>query len=369
MYVKLNEIDVSNLSEGMEVGNYAEMCRVLGESPTTSDSKIAQIKRWRQYFDFVQNGRKFTIKSIYSKPLEKNDARQNKNGVYMEQLEYLIVKYLEDRQHGVTTKANLCLWTGMANSAFYRFSPSCDPVFRNGTLILEKEEKERYEELIADIKEKYGKDVTESDIVTFYQKAHNRLYGIIGRAIRSLEKRGVIESKPAFVIIHDNGRTIAKGYDDKRVSKILKCKNGVLKRFNAKSLSDVIIRRKVHAFFRVFKQTVLKEHNADKTSNNWKSVCECFALSLKDGYESKLKSVVRLKLMKERRLDDDNKKAVVAENLEKCRKELNKLVAVSLDLSVIQPFLGKEDMTDEDERKYAAWRCLIDYLVKCEVVN
>lgn len=58
---------LENITSGMVVGSYKDMCALLYETPTNHRAKELQLRRWRIYFEFEQKGNKFRILEIYKK--------------------------------------------------------------------------------------------------------------------------------------------------------------------------------------------------------------------------------------------------------------------------------------------------------------
>lgn len=63
-----NFIDTSRLKVGQIYKNYKEICNALKTLPTSSDSKVSQLRNWERYFSWEKKGHKFIIKEIYDKP-------------------------------------------------------------------------------------------------------------------------------------------------------------------------------------------------------------------------------------------------------------------------------------------------------------
>ena len=60
----------------MVVKNYKEMCKLLEEKEKSGgDSKKCQLKNWKRFFTWENQGQKFIIKEIYDEPLQKEDGR------------------------------------------------------------------------------------------------------------------------------------------------------------------------------------------------------------------------------------------------------------------------------------------------------
>ena len=61
------------------VKNYTEMCKILGEKCTSGEGKMSQLERWRNYFEFENEGQKFIIKRIYSDKVVKEKEKNIKD--------------------------------------------------------------------------------------------------------------------------------------------------------------------------------------------------------------------------------------------------------------------------------------------------
>lgn len=59
----------------MVVKNYKEMCKLLEEKEKSGKSKQYQLKNWKRFFSWINDGHIFIIKEIYSEPLQKEDGR------------------------------------------------------------------------------------------------------------------------------------------------------------------------------------------------------------------------------------------------------------------------------------------------------
>jgi hypothetical protein len=88
-------MNINNITEGLIVKNYKEMCILLNQKEKGGDSKKAQLKEWATYFNYEKDGNKFVIKEIYDMQLEKEDGRSNNKGgnnsIYAENIDRLIL--------------------------------------------------------------------------------------------------------------------------------------------------------------------------------------------------------------------------------------------------------------------------------------
>lgn len=62
-------MNLSNIAVGQHFKNYKELCLALNEPIKSSDSKIAQLKKWSSFFKFERNGREYIILEIYESPI------------------------------------------------------------------------------------------------------------------------------------------------------------------------------------------------------------------------------------------------------------------------------------------------------------
>lgn len=73
-------MNIENLTEGLIIKNYKEMCRLLDWSISAGDSKKSQLKELECSCQYHKEGNKFIIDKIYDKPKEKQDNRKNNKG-------------------------------------------------------------------------------------------------------------------------------------------------------------------------------------------------------------------------------------------------------------------------------------------------
>lgn len=145
------------------IKNYKEMCKILKENEKTGDSKKAQQKEWKRYFDFSKEGQKYLIYEIYEKPLPKN--------MYINPIDTLnellicerIIEHMENPKY--KDKRYVVSMTGLAYDLGY-----INDIFKQGyehpnQLIDEIFEKPKITESI----EKRGKQLSKYDIGNKYK--------------------------------------------------------------------------------------------------------------------------------------------------------------------------------------------------------
>ncbi|MBU5311054.1 hypothetical protein KQI38_03375 [Tissierella carlieri] len=94
-------MNINNITEGLIVKNYREMCKLLDEKVKDGKSKRLQLEDWKRYFDWKNEKYKFIITEIYPEPKEKIDGRVNNGGniantKYDELMDKLIINLLVD---------------------------------------------------------------------------------------------------------------------------------------------------------------------------------------------------------------------------------------------------------------------------------
>ena len=64
-------MEIENLTEGMEIKNYKELCNILNIETKAGNSKKAQLRELERCCNYVKEGNKFIIKEIYPIPIKK----------------------------------------------------------------------------------------------------------------------------------------------------------------------------------------------------------------------------------------------------------------------------------------------------------
>lgn len=154
---------ISSEDQILIIKNYKEMCKILKENEKTGDSKKAQQKEWKRYFDFSKEGQKYLIYEIYEKPLPKN--------MYINPIDILnellicerIIEHMENPKY--KDKRYVVSMTGLAYDLGY-----INDIFKQGyehpnQLIDEIFEKPKITESI----EKRGKQLSKYDIGNKYK--------------------------------------------------------------------------------------------------------------------------------------------------------------------------------------------------------
>lgn len=92
-------MNLNNITEGLVVKNYKELCTLLDEPIKTGKSKQLQLDDWKRYFNYERKGNSFTIIEIYNQPKQ---VISKKNGLeYINIIAILISDLLaKDKNNG-----------------------------------------------------------------------------------------------------------------------------------------------------------------------------------------------------------------------------------------------------------------------------
>lgn len=227
------ELDVSQLHEGMIVKNYKEMCRLLNQTVQTSNSKKAQLAEWQRYFDYEKSGQKFLITNVKEVPDEPNEHRVRR-GLYVSYIEYLLTKYLANREGYVVTitKKELYILLGMTS----------EKLFDNQIKASHLNNKDK---------------TTTCEILDFYNRAEAKLNSIVTAALNSMQSRSLIKYNKEYVattnVYNKDGLLVEDTIvitDQFTISQILKLENQALRELGLNSQHEAIFRNKIKEFYR-----------------------------------------------------------------------------------------------------------------------
>ena len=208
--MKYNDKEI-NLTEGMVIKNYKELCAIMGEPVVTSNSKTAQINNWKRYFNFIKEGNKYIITEIYDKPFPSDDARKHREGLYLKYIECLLMDMIANstnrsfsgKKQIIIPKNRLYVYLGMANERYSKFYG------REGALISIIEEIENAG-LEADdkdaIEDKLALALSFHDVSQFYQISGSRLNNILKTALNSMKTRKLIDYNRSYIVVYNDNK-------------------------------------------------------------------------------------------------------------------------------------------------------------------
>lgn len=270
-------VDCSQLVVGQEVKNYGAMCELLREKPLAGNSKVAQLKRWENYFSYEKRGQKFLIKELYELPLSRVDGRKLKVGIYVNYIECLLMDYLS-KQNGdpiILPKIDWCLRLGMMNNRFPEYMPRQDRELDNGVLDVAQNDKERFSPLEEIIAEKYHLPLDSDDISIFYDTSLQKLYEILNNALKSMENRRLIRCSKAFIIYYDDGSQRVVDNSEKLAKEILRMQNQALSAMGYEKINQVYSSHQIHRYYKEFQKIIQKRNKSlEEGAPKWARVMD-----------------------------------------------------------------------------------------------
>jgi hypothetical protein len=95
-----------NLTKGLIVKNYKELCELLEITPSAGNTKKAQFKELDSFCTYHKEGNKYIIDTIFDVPKEKEDLRKYNGGdhnniEYIQTIETLVLNLLAEQNKGI----------------------------------------------------------------------------------------------------------------------------------------------------------------------------------------------------------------------------------------------------------------------------
>lgn len=176
-----NEIHTDQLEEGMAIKNYTAVCELIGDKPCNGNSKIAQQKYWRRYFDWDNAGQKYIILHVYDEPLPEE---LSDNAIYAKFFELILMAALTKCDDGI-----------------YHFFPS--RLFETFGMVSSEYKNlrdENYIEVAFGDKGNIHADISKYGARTVNRLTYKRLSDICNSSLTSLDNSGLIHYKRGYAL-------------------------------------------------------------------------------------------------------------------------------------------------------------------------
>lgn len=217
-------MNIKNLTEGMEIKNYKELCNILEIKVSDGNSKKKQLKDLERYCKFRKEGRKFIIEQIY----EEEKAKIYPS-VYMEFIGNILIDYLYknlsnpgDRK--ILTIGKMIEIVGLANENY--------------------EIGNRHKKALSK-----ALNVNLLSVYYFYNNTRGEFKRIIERALKSLHNRRILTfNKIKMICCKDGVYQVYRQATDQEESYITDIEKEVLNDMKYKSISEVFIKCKMKTF-------------------------------------------------------------------------------------------------------------------------
>ena len=232
-----------NLTEGLIIKNYKEMCNLLGETIGTGNQKKAQLTEWERYFDYEKDGQRFIITEIYNEPLPIMAGRsKGNNAIYVKYIETLLLHLLskQDNQTLVCTKNYLLVALGMTDSRYTN---------ENARKILTK-----------------IKSIRDYELHEFDNRAYQVFHRILFSSLNNLKNRCLINWKQE---LHYEKINEATGKSEMNIAtedeeiRYMALKREILEDMGYDHLRDIYFRNKTEEFYNLLRDKAYDEFGWD----------------------------------------------------------------------------------------------------------
>ncbi len=236
---------IQQINSGQVFKNYEELCFILGQKKRGGKSKQLQVKDWKRYFSFHNQGRKIIIDTIYEVPKEKIDGRVN-NGANNS-------KYSDLMDNIILSKLVTCKFIEASKTELYK---SYIPLFTND-----------YDDLFIDTekfaeKHSLGKGIAKE----YLSKTNYIVSGCTDRTLDRLQKQNKIKWSLDTLLKVNPADDY---YADERMLKLIEEKEKqAYKELDITPFSRVNI--KVNKKFKELVCDYLSEYTGEDIFNYWK---------------------------------------------------------------------------------------------------
>ncbi len=223
------KIDTSNLKTGMIVNNYKELCEKIKQPVKPGgNSRKAQLKEFKCYFDWEKSGRKFIITDVYDTPLTKEDKRKlGNNSIYVQCIELILLQYLSQQTKFTRSFTKKKWWNLLGITS------------------------EKYGNVPEQDLKKLDYSVTSYEIKHFYQRCNKKLDSILLSALRNLRNRRLIEFEPQTIIVIRNEKGEDKHFaaNDEEKKRVLNAERYILRVMGFETMTQMFMSFKQKEFY------------------------------------------------------------------------------------------------------------------------
>ncbi len=235
-------MEVKNLSVGLVVKNYKQMCQLLGCSVCSGNSKISQMKIWDSYFKYERSGQKFIISEIYENPLAVKDLRKVRDGIYTKYIEIILLDYLlKDKKQIRIATSNLYQMLGMVNEEYIKLKNIHTHYSARGKIIK-------------------SLSVSKFDVESFQKRVELKLSSILYSALDSMTKRGLIEYHTEYFVCNPLNEKAALA-NENQIEQIQIAQKKALDIIKCKDIKEAILKYKMMRFKRLVNKDLVENYN------------------------------------------------------------------------------------------------------------
>lgn len=206
---------LNNLTEGLIIKNYRELCDLIGEKVKSGKSKVLQLNNLEKYVEYQKDGNKFIITKIYEEhEIIHKEIKRGRKSIYGDMIEVLLMDALAKKDsHLIISKSALIKDMGLVNDNYKKG-------YGNQLLLASK------------------LDMTVDYVNEFYKLNDSNLNNVLKSALKSLNNKRLIDYK-LETMIKIKGERQHRLINAAERELLLKIDKMCMKKFNLKSLDDV----------------------------------------------------------------------------------------------------------------------------------
>lgn len=230
--------DTTKLYVGQIFNSYKSMCKELNqEYIPKGGSKNAQLKEWKRYINWENDGRKIIITDIFPTPLDKVDGRAtNGTQMYQRLIEDILLAYFDSaisRKEAKSKRKNV--------SEIFELRLTLNQIIYMCGMVNDNYINKNIKSILLDM------DYSIFNINDFFARTKSKFNSIIGNAIDNMAKRKIIDYHRCVMIVKNDEHRVATSEEEDIVTNIEK---QVLKDMECESIVNVFLGYKTDEYNR-----------------------------------------------------------------------------------------------------------------------
>lgn len=267
-------MNVSQVKKDMVIKNYKEFCKLLDEPILAGNSKVAQLRKWQQYFQFTHRKQQFRIIKILKPPTEVTNGSgkrkiARRSGEVIDAFEPVMIKILQ--QEGKNGELNISRYTlyeklGLISQNFISFNYVYAVFGERG---IEIKNRSGFDKNFVRIK---GREISNAQEMYFYEVVNDVIRHIYNNCIKILTNRGVVSSERWRELIFCNEIFVAT---EEEMAYIIKVENDIADKMKIKSPNAIFLSRTRDKFYK-------KRNEITAAELGWSSVYNILKVKILD---------------------------------------------------------------------------------------
>lgn len=207
-------MNIGNLSEGLVLNNYKDLCSTLEVKVKSGASKKAQLKELENYIEYQKDGHRFIVTKILTQQeVVTNEIKRGRKSLYSKAVEVLLLDTLSRKDSNlIISKTSLLKELGLINENYSKGynNPKSTAMELNMEVDM---------------------------IYDFFNITNSNLTGIIKSAFKSLSDKRLVDIRDDVMVKKHNER-LHRLIDPIERAQILEIDRMCMEKFNIKTISE-----------------------------------------------------------------------------------------------------------------------------------